>query len=117
MISWILIIGVASSVVLASAGLLVNYLQTGSAYPDLSANSPWHVVAKNFFSFVWYTAPNAFSSPSALNLVALGVILLMFTPYARVVVSVLYFGKTRDAKYLGITLLVLLIITSGLLFL
>ncbi len=116
MISLILIIGVALSVVFESAGLLINYLQTGSDAIDISS-SAWHVVSKNFFSFVWSSAPLAFGAPNAINLVALGIIILMLTPYTRVVVSVLYFGKTRDTKYLGITLLVLLIITSSLLLL
>jgi uncharacterized membrane protein len=37
------------------------------------------------------------------------------TPYLRVVASVVYFGLVRNAKYLIITLFVLIILTASLL--
>lgn len=93
----------------------MNYAQTGSQTLELT--SQWSVTSNNFFSFVASGLPSFISSPSPFGLVALGVILLMLTPYVRVLVSVVYFAKTDDVRYLGITLVVLAIITLSLLYL
>ncbi|HXW37976.1 MAG TPA: DUF1634 domain-containing protein [Nitrososphaerales archaeon] len=114
-ISWILKIGVVSSGILAASGLILAYLQTGSA--NLTLSPQWQVPTRSFFSFVFEAGPSLTSNPSPMNIVALGIVLLMLTPYTRVVASVIYFGKVRDVKYLCITLLVLIIITSSLLWL
>ena len=44
----------------------------------------------------------------------LGIVVLILTPYAWVIMSVLYFLKKRDFKFFLVTLLVLLIITLSL---
>ena len=48
------------------------------------------------------------------GVVYLGVILLVATPVFRVFLSAVYFGASRDAKYLGISLLVFAMIILGL---
>ena len=115
MISWILIIGVVASVVFESLGLVLNYASTRSL--TLTISPEWHVQAPNFFSFVASAIPSALAGVSAVSLVTVGVILLMLTPYVRVVASVIYFALQKDYRYLGITLLVLAIITTSLLLL
>lgn len=112
-ISWILIVGVLVSVILDSVGLALNYVNTHDL--TLSISPTWHVQSKNFFSFVATALPRISGGPSAINLLTLGVILLMLTPYVRVVASVIYYGARRDYRYFGITLLVLTIITISLL--
>ena len=111
-IGWILIIGVLASVVFESIGLALNYTQTRDLSVTLSP--AWNVQSSNFFSFVVSALPSVVTAPSAVSLVALGIVLLMLTPYARVVVSVIYYGVTKDYRYFGITLLVLAIITISL---
>ena len=112
-ISWVLILGVLSSLVFEVTGLVLNYLKTGDL--SLTLTPSWNVQSANFISFAGSIIPNIGTGPSAFSILALGIILLMFTPYVRVVVSVLYYGMTRDYRYLGITLLVLAIITASLL--
>ncbi len=111
-ISWILLVGVVASVVLDSAGLALGYLNTHDLALPLS--STWHVQATNFFSFVESAVPSVSAGPSAVSLLTLGIILLILTPYLRVVASVIFYAARRDFRYLGITLLVLVIITISL---
>lgn len=112
-ISWILIVGVLASLAFESFGLILNFLQSGDL--SISFTPAWHANSRDFFSFVYSTATSTLAVPTAINLVSLGVILLMLTPYVRVAVSVAYFGFIKDARYFGITLLVLAIITASLL--
>lgn len=111
-IGWILVIGVVASVIFECAGLVLNYSQTRDL--SLTLSPAWNVQSSNFFSFVASALPSVLTAPSAFSLVALGIVLLMLTPYARVVVSVVYYGVTKDYRYFGITLLVLTIITISL---
>ena len=50
-----------------------------------------------------------------MEVLGLGIVVLMLTPYVRVVASVLYFGLAKNPKYLLITLFVLLVLTASLL--
>jgi uncharacterized membrane protein len=54
------------------------------------------------------------AAPSPLNIMSLGIMTLMLTPYVRVVAGVIYYGVQKDWKYVGITLFVLAVITTGL---
>ena len=47
--------------------------------------------------------------------VALGVTVLVLTPYARVVAAMIYYSYVRDWRYVVITFLVFAVITVGLL--
>ena len=109
LIGWVLIVGVLCSVVFDVAGLA----KTGSW--SLTMSPTWLVQSPNFFSFIGSTLSSLGSATLAYNLIAIGIILLMITPYVRVVVSVLYYAVTKDFRYVGITLLVLAIITASLL--
>ena len=109
LIGWVLIVGVVSSVVFDVVGLA----KTGSW--SLTLSPTWLVQSPNFFSFIGSTLSSLGSATIAYNLIAIGIILLMITPYVRVVVSVLYYAVTKDFRYVGITLLVLAIITASLL--
>ena len=113
-ISWILRIGVILSLVLESAGLILNYLYTGDSSLNLSPK--WLAGGENFFGFASSTLGSFFSGANPVSIVALGVAVLVFTPYARVIAAVFYYAVEKDWKYVGITLLVLAVITYGLLF-
>jgi uncharacterized membrane protein len=112
-LSWILIGGVLASLVAETFGLALDYAQTGSV--TITLTSAWNVHSINFFSYVTTSLPPLLAGRSAVGFVALGIILLMLTPYVRVVASVIYYGATKDYRYFGITLLVLVIITISLL--
>jgi uncharacterized membrane protein len=111
-ISWILRVGVTLSLALESAGVFLNYIQTGNQSLDLSP--VWQFKGGNFFDFATSTVTAIGAAPSPLNIMSLGVMLLMLTPYVRVVAGVIYYGVQRDWKYVGITLFVLAVITTGL---
>jgi uncharacterized membrane protein len=112
-LSWILIGGVLASLAAETFGLALDYVQTGSV--SITLSSAWNVHSINFFSYVVTSLPPLLAGRSAVGFVALGIILLMLTPYVRVVASVIYYGTTKDYRYFGITLLVLTIITVSLL--
>jgi uncharacterized membrane protein len=113
LIGWVLILGVLSSVLFEVIGLALNYAQTGDL--TLALSPTWHIQSANFFSFIGTTIASVASSPNAFDVLAIGIILLMLTPYVRVLVSMLYYAATKDFTYVGITLLVLIIITASLL--
>ena len=111
-ISWILRIGVTVSLVLELAGVILYTIQTGSQSLDLSA--AWQFKGGNFFDFASTTVTSIGSNLSPLNVMSLGVMILMLTPYVRVVAGVIYYGVQKDWRYVGITLFVLAVITTGL---
>lgn len=113
-ISWILRVGVALSVLFEAAGLLLNYLQTGSTNLEFSTGSVWNVVGGNFFDFAYSTARSAWTGLTAVELVSLGVVTLMLTPYLRITAAVLYYCIEKDWKYVAITFFVFFIITVAL---
>jgi uncharacterized membrane protein len=45
---------------------------------------------------------------------SVGVVILILTPYVRVLMSVLYFAWEKNTKYILITLFVLLLLTISL---
>jgi uncharacterized membrane protein len=55
-----------------------------------------------------------FGNPDYASLMALGLVLLMLTPYLRVVASAVYFAFSRNYKYVAITLIVLAMLTASL---
>jgi uncharacterized membrane protein len=111
-ISWILRVGVTVSLALELAGVLLNYIQTGNQSLDLS--TAWQFKGGNFFDFASSTVTSIGAAPNPLHIMSLGVMVLMLTPYVRVVAGVIYYGVQEDWKYVGITLFVLAVITTGL---
>ncbi len=51
---------------------------------------------------------------SAVFFITLGIVVLILTPYIRVIASVIYFGIRKDYKYVIITLFVLTALTISL---
>jgi len=106
---------VVLSVVFEASGLLLNYLQTGSSSLGFGADqSVWRVKGGNFFDFAYATAVSAATGVTAVELVSLGIMTLMFTPYFRVIAAVFYYSVERDWKYAAITSFVFAVITVAL---
>jgi uncharacterized membrane protein len=97
-----------------AAGLLLYYLQTGSATLSISAGSPWNVAGGNFFDFAYSTARSLSLGLTPVDLVSLGIVVLMFTPYVRVLTAAIYYGVEKDWTYVAITSFVFAVITFGL---
>jgi uncharacterized membrane protein len=111
-ISYVLIIGVVTSLLFEIAGILLFYRAYGSL--AISHDSRMFLRGKNFFIFL----VQLFSgSPASLSirLITLGIAVLILTPYVRAVFSVIYFAVHENWKYLVITLFVLAILTASLL--
>jgi uncharacterized membrane protein len=113
-ISYILIIGVITSVAIETIGIL-NYYYVNR---DLSITfqPQYSLVGVDFFSYSAGTLQSMIHGNwTPFQILALGIVLLMITPYLRVLASVVYFGLARNLKYLCITAFVLIILTASLL--
>jgi uncharacterized membrane protein len=111
-ISSLLAIGVVTSLILIAAGILLFYFQFGSL--AISEKESMFLQEKNFFCFLYDLFRGGNSQGMALWIMTLGIAVLILTPYARVLLSVLYFLWERDFKFSCITLLVLVILTLSL---
>ncbi len=111
-LSYILIGGVALSFITEVIGLVLYYVQTGGFAVDFS--SQWQLTGSNFFSYVAGLFSNLNSGAMATRVMAVGIIILMLTPYVRVLASAVHFGTSRNLKYLLFTVFVLTVLTISL---
>lgn len=111
-VSILLIVGVVTSVLLISAGLVLYYNTYGNLL--VSESSSVHITGENFFAFIIQTAQNLAAVDNALLFITLGIIVLILTPYIRAITSVIYFGWEKNWKYVLITLFVLIVLTVSL---
>jgi uncharacterized membrane protein len=111
-ISYLLAAGVVTSLILIAAGILLFYFQFGNL--AVSEKKSMFLQEKNFFYFLYDLFRDGHSQGMALWIMTLGIAVLILTPYARVLLSVLYFLWQRDFKFSFITLLVLVILTLSL---
>ncbi|HUK29047.1 MAG TPA: DUF1634 domain-containing protein [Candidatus Acidoferrales bacterium] len=114
-ISYVLIAGVALSVIIEAIGMVSYYYTTHS----------WSIIyqhtvtlnATNFFSYAVFVIQSLFHGSLTPTLIlGLGIVVLMITPYMRVLTSVIYFSLAGNPKYFFITLFVLVVLTASLLF-
>jgi uncharacterized membrane protein len=114
MISYILIIGVVASLVLEAVGLFLFYREHATLAISYDRRLILH--AHDFFEFLagLFTS-HAAGGDGAYQLMALGMAILILTPYARAVLSVVYFASRRDFTYLAVTLFVLIVLTASML--
>ncbi|HJT47421.1 MAG TPA: DUF1634 domain-containing protein [Nitrososphaeraceae archaeon] len=118
-ISYILVTGIIFSLLTISYGLLLYYISTGKTSPHFTPK--WQIGRTDFFSYIrnlvaYFTSTNASSSSSInpITIMALGIVLLIITPFIRVIASVIYFGYKRNFKYFLITCFVLIALTLSL---
>ena len=111
-ISYLLIIGVIISLVLEVAGIIIFYY----SYRQLaiSQDASMFIQGHDFFSFIWEQFQGEHMEGSAIPLMTAGIIVLILTPYVRVIASVIYFGWEKNIKYVLITLFVLVVVTLSL---
>jgi len=111
-ISYVLASGVVASLVLMGAGILLFYWEFGNL--AISEKKGMFLQEKNFFYFLYDLLWGGNFHGKALWTMTLGIVVLILTPYAWVVMSVLYFLKEKDFKFFLVTLLVSLILTLSL---
>ncbi len=111
-ISNLLKYGVLVSTILVVIGLVMLFLNTPQAFPS----SVQQLVASNYGKPT-LNLSQLFDGVAAANpvfLIQLGLIVLLATPVARVVASVMMFAAERDMLYVAITLIVLAVLLFGL---
>ena len=111
-IGWILRAGVAVSLLLETAGLLLNFAYTGQT--SLTLSQQWLAGGENFFGFASSTLTSLTKGADPVSITGLGIAVLILTPYIRVIAAVVYYLATKDWNYVAITTTVFLIITTGL---
>ena len=111
-LSYILIVGVVISLLLMITGIIILYLDTGNL--NVSRDQSMFIHGKNFFSFVFEQLKEQKSQNPAISFIIIGTIVLMLTPFIRVVASLIYFAWVKDLKYVFITLIVLSILSISL---
>jgi uncharacterized membrane protein len=112
LISYVLIIGVAASLLFELAGLLLYYRTYGSF--AISYDRQMFMVGEDFFVLLARLVSGSWST-GGIGLMIFGIALLILTPYVRAVLSVVYFASRANLKYLVITSFVLVILTVSLL--
>ena len=114
LISYILILGVLASAIIEAAGITGYYSMIGNL--NISFQPSFAMKGTDFFGYAWKLFQElSMGAWSPTQVLALGIVVLMLTPYLRVVASVLYFGLAKNPKYLCITLFVLTLLTASLL--
>ncbi|MBI2870029.1 MAG: DUF1634 domain-containing protein [Chloroflexi bacterium] len=111
-ISYLLITGVAISLVLELLGGAVFYLTYG--HLRVSREAGMFIQGRDFFYFLYQLAAGKLEASPALLLMISGIMVLVLTPLLRVALSVIYFARARDAKYVLFTLFVLAVLLASL---
>ena len=113
-IGYVLIVGVAMSLVLETSGILLYYFSYG--HFNILEERSLFIHGRNFFDFVIELFQGGSMGKKAVFLMSLGVVILVLTPYVRVLMSVVYFAREKNTKYILITLFVLILLTMSLAF-
>ena len=110
LVGYMLLGGVVSSMILIVAGMLWQYFRTGRFLVERP------LAGMNLFEFVVDEVRLVVHGEfRPRNLVDAGIVVLMFTPYGRVVASMFYFiFGLKNWKYSVFTAIVLAILTCSL---
>ncbi len=111
-ISYLLITGVIASLVVLAIGIvMLAFSANGLA---ISQNAVMFIHGHDFFSFIYDQFQGKHADGTAILFITIGIIVLVLTPYLRVVASLAYFAWRKNAKYVVITLFVLVVVTLSL---
>ena len=113
-VSYVLVVGVVTSVVLEIIGIGLYFGAYGNLQVSQASNV--FITGENFFAFVVEKIQNLFVSENAVLFMTLGVIILILTPYVRAIASFGYFAWERNFKYVLITFFVIFVLTLSLAF-
>ena len=111
-ISYLLIFGVIASLILTGIGMVLFYIHFGQV--EISGKKAVLLQEQNSLQLFLGLLKGGQGQDKAIWLMTLGIAILILTPYARVIMSVLHFIKERDLKYTLINLFVFLLITFSL---
>jgi len=111
-ISYLLLAGVVTSLLLEIVGVVILYQSYG--HLAISQDTGIFIQGHDFFSFIYQQFQGNHLKESGILFMTAGIIVLILTPYTRVIASVIYFGWERNIKYVLITLFVFVIVTLSL---
>jgi len=111
-ISYVLISGVLVSLLLEGIGIITFYRTYG--HLRVLERETLFLHGTNFFSFLANLLRGNYPHQSPILLMSLGIAILVLTPYVRVALSVFYFAREKNFKYVLITLFVLILLTLSL---
>jgi len=111
-LSYILTVGVIISLILIIIGIVLLYIDTGNL--NISRNPEMFIHGQNFFRLIYGLFQGQGPESLSLSFIVIGTVVLMLTPFIRVVASLIYFAAVKDLKYVFITLIVLSILTISL---
>jgi uncharacterized membrane protein len=111
-VSSLLVVGVVTSVLLEVVGIGLYFGTYGNV--AVSSSPSVYISGENFFAFVIEKMQNLFVQENALLFMTIGIVVLILTPYIRAITSCIYFGWEKNAKYVAITLFVLVVLTLSL---
>ncbi len=112
-ISYLLTIGVITSLVLETIGIVL-FARSYGHLNILLQDKTMFIHGQNFFSFIFGLFRRGDEPNKAILFMTLGIVTLILTPYVRVIASALYFIWKRDAKYVVITVFVLIVLSVSL---
>ena len=111
-ISYLLITGVIISLILEVIGVVLLYHSYGNL--DISHEAGVYIKGHDFFSFIYQQIQDGQTTKPAFLFLTVGIIVLILTPFIRVITSVVYFAWQKNIKYVLITLFVLIVVTLSL---
>ncbi len=112
-IGYVLIGGLILSVAITTLGIVGYYVQSGGFGFDYTTQ--WQMKGTDFFSYTSGLLSSLLIGQAPVAMMALGIVLLMLTSYARVLTTMILFAFSKNLKYTIISLLVFLILTVTLL--
>jgi uncharacterized membrane protein len=111
-ISYLLIIGVISSLLLELVGMILFYISYSNL--SISQDSSFFIHGINFFVFVFNQFQISTSETLPVRMMTIGIMFLLLTPFLRVIFSAIYFAINKNTKYALITLFVLTVLVISL---
>jgi len=111
-IGYLLITGVIISILLEVIGVVLLYRANGNL--NISQDAGVYIKGHDFFSFVYRQIRDSQSTKPAVLFMISGIIVLILTPYIRVIASFFHFLWQKNYKYVLITLFVLIVVTLSL---
>ena len=111
-ISYLLITGVVLCILLEVIGVVLFCHSNGSL--NISRDAGVYIKGHDFFGFIYQQFRGLQTTKPAILFMTMGIVVLILTPFMRVVASFIYFSWQRNYKYIFITLFVLVVVTLSL---
>ncbi|MEN2974951.1 MAG: DUF1634 domain-containing protein [Candidatus Caldarchaeales archaeon] len=105
-ISYALLIGVVSGLALCLGGVALYFYENRYSL-EIIFDREWILSLDRLILEIGYI--------NAYTISSIGIVIMIFTPYLRVLISLIYFAKIRDYRYILTTMIVLVLLTFSLL--